>query len=311
VSAAARAPRIVVVGSTMIDLSAYTPRVPGPGETVVGERFGMGFGGKGANQALMARLLGAEVYMVNRLGDDMYGRMTLENFDRIGVDRSHVSLVPGSASGVAEVWVEPDGTNRIVIMPGANHDLTPADARRAIEELPPGDVVLGQLEIPQAATAAAFRSARERGALTILNPAPASALDDDLLGVTDWLVPNEVEFALLFGGSGLADADLAAYADACGARLIVTLGEAGAALVTTAGEVIRMPTGDVVAVDSTGAGDAFVGGLSVGLASGLDEAAAVRLGILCASDSVTRHGTQASFRAPPAALDLLAAPAGS
>jgi len=290
----------------MIDLSAYTPRVPARGETVVGERFSMGFGGKGANQAAMASLLGADVAMVNRLGDDAYGAMTLENFARFGVDTNHTALIGGWSSGVAEIWIEPDGMNRIIIIPGANHALTPDDAEGAIDSLPPPDVVLGQLEIRQDATAAGFRAGKARGAVTILNPAPAHTLERELLAVTDWLIPNEVELAVLAGSAGLTDVDLAAYAATSGVRLVVTLGEAGVALVERDGGVVRLSAEPVMAVDSTGAGDAFVGGFAVGLASGLDEIRAVRLGIVCASDSVTRPGTQSSFTAPPRAIAMLA-----
>jgi ribokinase len=288
----------------MIDLSAFTSRVPGPGETVIGDGFSLGFGGKGANQALMARLLGASVAMVNRLGDDVFGRMTLENFTRFGIDTSHVALIEGS-SGLAEVWVEPDGTNRIIVVPGANAGLGVEDAVAAIEALPAADVVTGQLEIPQATTAAAFRAARDRGAITILNPGPAQPLEDDLLAASDWLIPNEVELAMLSGSDGRGDDDLVAYARRSGTRLLVTLGEAGVALVRTDGTVERLPAEPVTAIDTTGAGDAFVGGFAVGLASGLDEEAAARVGILCAADSVTKPGTQQSFAAPAAAIAML------
>jgi ribokinase len=297
-------PQVVVVGSTMIDLSAFTSRVPGPGETVIGDGFTMGFGGKGANQALMARLLGARVAMVNRLGNDVFGRMTLENFDRFDIDTTHVALIEGS-SGLAEVWVEPDGTNRIIVVPGANGGLGAEDAIAAISALPPPDVVLGQLEIPQATTAAAFRGARQRGAVTILNPGPAQPLAEELLEVSDWLIPNEVELAMLAGTGGLGDDDLAAYARRSGARLLVTLGEAGVALVHEDGAVERLPADEVRAIDTTGAGDAFVGGFAVGLAAGLDEGSAARLGIACASDSVTRPGTQSSYMATPRSLAML------
>lgn len=306
-----RQPRIVVVGSTMIDLMSYAARVPSRGETVIGDAFSMGFGGKGANQAVMASLLGARVAMVNRLGRDVFGPMTIENFVRFGVDATHVALVEGTSSGAAEVWVEPDGTNRIIVVPGANMSLTPDDAAAAVDELSPADVVLGQLEIRQDATAAGFRAARARGAITILNPAPAQPLDPELLAATDWLIPNEVELAMLTGGDGLADDDLARYAAISGRRLVVTLGEAGAALVRPDGGVLRLPVEPVTAIDTTGAGDAFVAGFAVALASGLDEVDAVRLGIACGSDSVTRRGTQSSYAGPTPQAEAILASAGS
>jgi ribokinase len=203
--------------------------------------------------------------------------------------------------------VEPDGTNRIIIIPGANHAMSPEDARHAIESWT-GGVVLGQLEIPQHVTAAGFEAARERGATTVLNPAPAAPLDDGLLAVTDWLIPNEVEYATISGLDAHADGALARFAGEAGVRLVVTLGERGAALVAGDGEVIRLPAAAVEATDTTGAGDAFVGAFAYGLAAGLDEIGAVRLGLACASDSVTRPGTQSSFRRPDRTTELLARP---
>ena len=304
-------PAVVVVGSMNIDLIAYARRAPGPGETVIGERFQTGFGGKGANQAVMARLLGADVSFVGALGDDAYATMTLENFARLGVDASGVMRVPGS-SGVAPIWVEEDGTNRIIVVPGANDLVTPERAAAAVESAGRVDAIVGQFEIPQAATAAGFRVARARGATTVLNPAPAAPISPELLALTDWLVPNEVEFGILSGSGGEAsNATLAAFAERTGSRLLVTLGSRGAALVGREGTVTRMPAERVAAVDTSGAGDAFVGAFAVGLALGLRELAAVRLGIRCASDSVTRPGTQASFPDRGRCAELLAEVRGS
>lgn len=297
-------PRIVVVGSTMIDLIAYTSRIPAAGETLVGEGFHMGFGGKGANQAVMARLLGADVAMVTCLGDDLYGDSTLDNFASYGIDTTHIRRVPGP-SGVAPIWVEPDGTNRIVIVPGANLAMMPeqaVDAIDAVDAVDAVDVVVGQLEIPQPVTEAAFFAARERGAVTVLNPAPAASLEPELLAVTDWLIPNEGEFRHLSGAEPTDEA-MTSFADRAACRLVVTLGEEGAALVD-GGDVLRFPAGKVEAVDTTGAGDAFVGAFAYGLAAGLGEETAVRLGLRCATDSVTRSGTQSSFPTPERCREL-------
>lgn len=289
-------PVIAVVGSLNIDLVAYTARVPGAGETVIGDRFVMGFGGKGANQGVMAARLGARVSMVGAVGDDVYAGMTVDNLIAQGVDAAHVARVAGS-SGVAPIWVEPDGTNRIIVVPGANDAVDQSAAAFAVRSLRPA-VVIGQLEIPQAVTAASFRAAREVGAVTILNPAPAAALDADLLDGADWLIPNETEFAILAGLDSVDpsnDAALVDYSRRIRPRLVVTLGSHGAAVVTGSGCVERVPAVPVKPVDTTGAGDAFVGAFAFGLAAGLDELRAVRLGIACASDSVTRLGTQSSF----------------
>ncbi|MDE0171079.1 MAG: ribokinase [bacterium] len=304
-------PTVVVVGSTNIDLVAYLSRVPRSGETLVGRRFQMGFGGKGANQAVMARLLGAEVVMVNCLGDDTYGDMTLDNFAGFGIDTANVYRVPG-ASGVAPIWVEPDGSNRIIIIPGANHELTGDQAARSVRRTPDAGAVVGQFEIPQEVTAAAFAAAREQGATTVLNPAPAAALSSGLLELTDWLIPNEVEFETLSGGSPDSDRALVAFAEETATRLVVTLGEDGAAVVSAGFDrVERLPSPGVDPVDTTGAGDAFVGAFVFGLASGLGERAAVRLGNACAADSVTRPGTQSSFPRSERIEQLLAEIRGS
>lgn len=303
---AGQVPVIAVVGSMNIDLIAYTRRAPGPGETVIGERFQSGFGGKGANQAVMARLLGAGVTFIGALGDDAYADMTLENFERVGVDASGVMRVRGS-SGVAPIWVEADGTNRIIVVPGANDLVTPEHAAQAVRDMAGLDVCIGQLEIPQAVTAAGFVAARERGATTILNPAPAAPLAPELLAATEWLIPNEVEFGILAGISGEpSDAAMAEFGARTGKRLVVTLGSRGAAFVGEGGSVRRVAATTVAAVDTTGAGDAFVGAFAVGLALGLEEVVAIRLGIACASDSVTRPGTQASFPDTARCTELLA-----
>ena len=302
-----RQPVVAVVGSLNIDLIAYTSRVPDAGETVIGDRFQMGFGGKGANQAVMAARLGACVAMVGALGDDVYAGMTFDNLSAQGVDAKHVARVEGS-SGVAPIWVEPDGTNRIIVVSGANDLVDPDAAAAAIRAIDRLDVVIGQLEIPQRVTLAAFLAARERGAITILNPAPAAALDPDLIDASHWLIPNETEFAHLAGLDHFDPADdapILAFAQRLSSRLLLTLGPRGAALAHQTGTVERVAATPVQAVDTTGAGDAFVGAFAVGLASGLSERAAVRLGIACASDSVTRHGTQSSFAPRQVAVAML------
>lgn len=303
-------PAISVVASTMTDMIAYLPRVPNAGETIVGNSFALGFGGKGANQAVMARRLGAAVRVIGCLGTDVFGDATAENFRQEGIDISGLSRNAQASSGVAPIWVEPDGSNRIVVVPGANLLLIPEEASAAVDEAERVDVVLGQFEMRQEATAAAFRAGKKRGAVTVLNPAPAAPVSETLLEVTDWLVPNEVEFAdigLASLGRNL-DAqqsdDVVALARRLGVRLIVTLGERGAALCGTDDTVHYVTPPAVKAVDTTGAGDAFVGTFCFGLARGLDEMTAMRLGCACAAISVTRLGTQTSF---PRAEELDAA----
>jgi len=287
-----------------VDQIAYTLRVPAAGETVMGERFVMGFGGKGANQAVMARRLGAQVEFVGALGEDVFADMTIENMAAQGIDTRFIARVPGS-SGVAPIWVEPDGTNRIIVVAGANDLVEPETAADAVRSLERVDVVVGQLEIPQAATAAAFVAARARGAPTVLNPAPAAPLEPVLLAATDWLIPNETELAILADGGGGGEDRFRAFAERTGTRLVVTLGADGALLVGEGGEYEGIPATPVTAIDTTGAGDAFVGGFAYGIAAGLPELEAVRLGVALASDSVTKPGTQSSFATTADAAALL------
>tara|TARA_B100000586_G_C20106097_1_gene427367 strand:- start:977 stop:1858 length:882 start_codon:yes stop_codon:yes gene_type:complete len=288
-------PTICVVGSSNIDQIAYTDRVPDSGETLIGKSFQMGFGGKGANQAVMAGILGANTYMITCLGDDAYADMTIENYKESNVNIDYIQRVPGS-SGVAPIWVEKDGTNRIIVISGAN-DLLDADKAitgiSAIENL---TVVVGQFEIPQNVTFKVFDYCKSKDIQTILNPAPAQELDENLLEVSDWFIPNEVEFNIISkGGDSSNDKDIIRFSSEIKSNLIITLGEDGAATVE-GNDVIRVPAPNVKAIDTTGAGDAFVGAFAYGIGSGLTKMEALQLGIDRASDSVTRNGTQSSFK---------------
>ena len=297
---------VVVVGSTMMDMVAYTSKIPQAGETVSGDSFALGFGGKGANQAVMARRLGATVSMVNTLGDDLFGDSTLANFQEEGIDTSGISRAHG-ASGVAPIWVEPDGTNRIICVAGTNDAMTPAGAISALEHLENYQIVIGQLEIPQEVTIAAFRKAQDFGAITILNPAPFASISPDLIAVSDWIIPNESEFAGMHpqGLGPTSDENILELSATLKARFAVTLGEKGAAFTTRDGEIRRVAAPQVNAIDTTGAGDAFVGAFAVGLAANLIDEKAIALGCACASESVTRRGTQSSYPTPAQAQEIL------
>jgi ribokinase len=285
----------------MVDLVVYCERVPLAGETLVGRSFTIGFGGKGANQAVMASRLGSDVAIVNCLGDDVFGRMIMENLraERINVD--HVITLAGESSGVAPIWVEEDGTNRIIIVPGANRRVDPERAAQVISQAATVDVVVGQMEIPQMATVAAFQAARRRGATTVLNPAPAEPLLPELTEATDWCIPNEGEFAEI-ARSAVGRAcdpmnveDLQAVTHALGTRLVVTLGAHGACYLRGSGTLALVEPPRVTAVDTTGAGDAFVGAFAHAIGLGRDVGTAVRLASACAASSVQRPGTQASY----------------
>ena len=296
-------PRIVVVGSCNVDLTSYLPHGPRPGETVISSSFSIGFGGKGANQALMARRLGARVVMVGCVGRDSFGDMIVANLADDGIDTTWLERADAASTGVAVIWVEPDGTNRIAYSPGANDVVSETQAAEAVTAISPA-VVLAQFEIPQAATRAAFAAARRVGATTVLNPAPAAAVDRELRALTDWLVPNEVELAQLTSTTSTADDALLAAADSISVGgLLVTQGAAGVALVDH-DSVLRVPAPAVKVVDTTGAGDVLIGAFGFGLARGMSPAAAAELGVRCASESVQRPGAQAAIPTTEEAAEL-------
>src|ERR1700723_3849998 len=186
-------PRIAVVGSANVDLTTFSDQFPKPGETIFGQRFDLGFGGKGANQAVAARLCGAEVFMVARVGDDLFGPSTIENFKRLGVDATHVRQVEGLSSGVAPIFVEPNGQNRILVVKGANDALHPSDVEAAAETLKAADCIVLQFEIPLETVYYTIGFARQHGIRCILNPAPAQPVDLSALKGLDYFVPNESE----------------------------------------------------------------------------------------------------------------------
>src|SRR5581483_6796984 len=186
-------PRIAVVGSANIDLTTFTDKFPKPGETIFGQKFDLGFGGKGANQAVAARLCGADVFMVARVGSDLFGPATIENFKKLGIDATHVKQVPGVSSGVAPIFVDPQGQNRILAVKGANDELKPADVEAAADLLKSVDCIVLQFEIPLETVYYAVAFARKHGVRCIVNPAPAQPVDLAALKDLDYFVPNEHE----------------------------------------------------------------------------------------------------------------------
>ena len=283
---------IAVVGSAMIDLTAYATVIPAPGQTLEGDLFTTGFGGKGANQAVIAAHCGAEVHFVGKLGRDLFGDSIAENFKKLGIDSEYVER-SDTPNGVAHIWVDANGENRIIIIPGANHEIESKKAIEAIESIAGLAVVVAQCEIKQEVTLAAFSAAKKRGCVTILNPAPYQPLSEELLAVTDWIIPNETEFKELLGQDPTSDEVLKKFRP--GKNSIVTLGSEGAVLITSEGNLTRVSAPTVNAVDTTGAGDAFVGVFAFGLASGKNPEDAMKLGVKVASMSVTRKGAQSSY----------------
>jgi ribokinase len=269
-----KAPVIAVVGSAMMDLSAYIAEIPKAGQTLKGDQFTTGFGGKGANQVVMAAISGANTYFIGCIGEDVFGDAIAENFKVRGVNTKYLQR-GNLPTGVAHIWVETNGENRIIIIPGANHQIDSDSAIKAISEIPDLDIVIGQCEIKQEVTLAAFKAAKARGAITILNPAPFETLSADLIANCDWIIPNESEYAAL--GS-------------IEANILLTLGEKGVRHLNTGVEV---PSIKVNAVDTTGAGDSFVGAFAAKLATG--ELAAMQFGCIAAGLSVTKKGAQSSY----------------
>ena len=285
--------KICVVGSSNIDQIAYVDSTPSDGETVFGSEYKMGFGGKGANQAVMSGLMGAETYMITCLGDDVYADMTIENYKKNDVNVDHIQRVSGS-SGVAPIWVDSSGQNRIIVVSGANDLINGDTAVDAIKKIGDLNVVIGQFEIPLEVTEKVFEYAKSNNITTILNPAPAKIPSKNLLDVTDWFIPNEVEFETISGLSAFEDNNLIDFSKTIKSNLIVTLGEQGAAYIEN-GLVKKISAPIVKAIDTTGAGDAFVGAFSYAIASGLTTEDSIKLAIERASDSVTKPGTQSSY----------------
>jgi ribokinase len=291
-------PRIVVVGSANVDLTTFTDRFPRPGETIFAREFHLGFGGKGANQAFAARRCGAEVYMVARLGDDLFGPPTIDNFRSAGINTAHVRITPGVSSGVAPIFVDAAGQNRILVVKGANDRLSPADIDAAGDLLAAADFIILQLEIPLETVYYTLRFARAVNVRTILNPAPGQPLDPAEIANADYLIPNETEAEALtglpVGNSQDARTCALRLLESGVRRVIITLGSNGA-LCAGNGGARHLGAFPVSAIDTTGAGDAFIGSLACFLAQGLDESEAISRANLYAALSTLAVGTQKSF----------------
>ncbi len=294
----AKRPRIAVVGSANVDLTTFTDEFPRPGETIFGLGFDLGFGGKGANQAVAARLCGADVSMVARVGDDLFGPATIENFKKLGIAAEQVKVVKGVASGVAPIFVEKSGQNRIIVVKGANDRLRPKDIDAAAPMLKRADCIVLQFEIPLPTVYYTIRFAHEHGIRCILNPAPGQPVDMKKVAHLDTFVPNESEAEAITGlpVRTVNDARRCASAllDAGIGRVIITLGANGS-LLASRGGMEHVPAFTVKTVDSTGAGDAFIGSFAVFLGEGKAEREAVSRANLYAALSTTAVGTQKSF----------------
>ncbi|MEJ2701855.1 MAG: ribokinase [Sedimentisphaerales bacterium] len=291
-------PKIVVVGSSNMDLVVKAPRIPVAGETILGEDFFMTPGGKGANQAVAAARLDAEVYLVAKLGNDIFAEQSLTNFEKVSIRTAYVTRTGEAPSGVALITVDPAGENVIVVARGANGTLSAEDVEKAQPAIASSGALVAQLEVPLEAIESAAQLAHDSGVPFILDPAPARQLRPELLAMVDVLTPNETEAQILTGVK-VTDEDSARSAAgkllACGVRAVVlTMGAKGFLL--AAGEDAEfVPAMKVDAVDTTAAGDAFTGALAVGLAGGEALRDAALFANHVAALSVMKMGAQSSM----------------
>jgi ribokinase len=290
--------KLVVVGSSNMDLVVRSPRIPVSGETILGGDFLMVPGGKGANQAVAIAKLGARAVFVARLGDDVFGRTSLENFKKERVDTRYVTLTPGVPSGVALINVDAAGNNAIVVAPGANAKLSPDDVYRAQAEITAAGAVVAQLEVPLTTVQCAAELAHQAGVKFVLNPAPAQKLAPALLSLVTVLTPNEIEAQILTGITVVDPESASAAADrlleAGVESAIITMGAKGF-LLAEASRREHIAAEKVNVVDTTAAGDAFTGSLAVGVAQGHSLYDSAVLANRAAALSVTRMGAQPSM----------------
>ncbi len=294
--------RVLVVGSTNIDLVTTMSRVPSGGETIIGKEFQQHFGGKGANQAVMAARCGVPVSMISGVGSDNFGLDMLKNLSENKIDTNSIFRFPGT-SGIAHIWVEESGENRITIIPGANFKLEPEAVVEEMKSLKDIGYVVAQCEVPLEVVRAAFSEAKKSGITTIFNPAPFLPLPSDLLDNTDWLIVNESEFAQLHPESLEPINDEVIKSLPRNGNTIITLGAAGAVLVQD--EIKRVTAPKRSPVDTTGAGDCLIGAFASGLSMGFAPEKALMLGVICASESVMRAGAQTSYPTFDEARELI------
>ena len=289
----------MVVGSSNMDLVVKSPRIPAVGETILGRDFIMTPGGKGANQAVAAAKLGAEVYFIARLGDDVFAEQSLNNFKKEAVNTKYVIQTKEAPSGVALITVDDAGNNVIVVAPGANQMLSPDDVKTAGSDIASSGALVAQLEIPLETVEFAARLANDSGVPFILDPAPAQKLSPELLKMVDVLTPNETEAQILTGIEVTSNRDSAQMAAKklleYGVKsVILTMGAKGFLLANNE-RLESVPAVKVDAVDATAAGDAFAGSLAVGLAQGKTLTDAALFANYAAALSVTKMGAQSSM----------------
>lgn len=289
---------VVVVGSLNMDLVMRVARVPEPGETVSGKTFAMIPGGKGANQAVACARMGAATHLIGQVGDDDFGLTLRTALTDDPIALEHVGIGVGETTGIAMIMVDDNAQNRIALLPGANATLTPVHIERAGAVIDTSALLIAQLEVPPATVFHALQRAARRAVPVLLNPAPAQPLPEQWWSLIDYLVPNESEASALTGMdvSDIATANIAArwLRDKGVAHVLITLGAQGVVIADAAG-VRHYPAIAVDAVDTTAAGDTFIGGLAAGLVEGMTIDAAAQLGLRAASVCVTRAGAQTAI----------------
>lgn len=290
----AEQPTVHVVGSVNADITLPVPALPVPGSTVLAGVPVRAGGGKGANVAVAAARDGARVRMIAAVGDDVEGRLSLRELAEEGVDTAGVTTVDGRATGLAVICVDPEGENFVVVSPGANGALVPADVERGLDRLGNRDVCAVNFEIPEAAVAAAAATVARRGGRLLVNPSPVRRFDDALLDASTTLVANAGEVAALTGEADVAQAAAALHARGCG-TVVVTLGRAGARVTSADGAATAVPASPACVVDTTGAGDTFAGVLAAGLTLGLPIVEAVCRAAAAAALSTQRVGARAAI----------------
>ena len=290
--------KIIVIGSSNVDMVVRTSHLPAPGETILGGEFFMNQGGKGANQAVAIKRLGGNLIFMAKLGNDVLGRQSVGYFKKEGIDTRYIALDEDSASGVALISVDDHAENSIVVASGANMLLNEQDVDKMLEEMCEGDILLMQLEIPLQTVEYAARKAFGIGVKVVLNPAPARSLPKELFRHLYMVTPNRIEAEMLTGIKIANDADVEKVAEeicAMGVKnVIITLGSKGC-LIREEGVSYRIDAFKVEPVDTTAAGDTFNGALCVGLSEGMDLKQAAVMASKASSIAVTRMGAQSSI----------------
>ncbi len=292
--------KIVVIGSSNTDLVVSSKKLPSPGETILGGDFNLIAGGKGANQAVAAARAGSDVMFVSKVGNDYFGDKALEGYKKDNINLDHIFTDPDKPSGVAIILVdETTGQNSIVVAPGSNSSLSIADIKQVEKEIALADIVLVQLEIPLETVEYVFQVAKEHKVKTILNPAPARPLSDELLGMVDIITPNETETEILVGVDPAEEQNLKEAGERLLSKVrgavLITLGEQGVYFVSKNGENTLIPSMKVKAVDTTAAGDVFNGYLASALSDGKSFEEAIAIANKAAAISVTIRGAQPSI----------------